>query len=241
MTACFHGVGVGSGDPELLTIKAVRLIQSADIVCYLKTSTGKSLARDIAQEWLSTQQELAIVMPAMRINREKINIAYDQAARDISLHLDKQKRVVFLCEGDPFFYGSYIYLYQRLHKHYPCHITSGISSIHASSAIAGIPLVQQDESLAVLTSRNTDEELLHALRQFSSIVIMKAGKHRRRLIELIKAAKREKEACYIKRAGQAEEVIEYDITALSQSNGDYFSLFLVFPSRSDKMNHQKNN
>ena len=227
MTACFHGIGVGPGDPELLTLKAVRLIQSADIVCYLKTSTGQALARDIAQEWITTQQELPIIMPPMRIHREKINQAYDQAAKDISLQLDTGKTVIFLCEGDPFFFGSYIYLYQRLHKNYLCQVTSGISSIHTSSALTGIPLVQQNENLAVLTSRNTDEELLHALEQFSSVVIMKAGKHRVRLIKLIKTAKREKEACYIERAGQTGEMIEHDIAKLPLQVGDYFSLFLV--------------
>ena len=227
MTACFYGIGVGPGDPELLTLKAVRLIQSADIICYLKTSKGQSLARDIAQNWITTQQDLPILMPPMRIQRGKINQTYDQAAKDISQLLDQGKNIAFLCEGDPFFFGSYIYLYQRLHKNYSCHIISGISSIHASSALAGIPLVQQNENLAVLSSRNTDEELLQGLKQFSSVVIMKAGLHRARLVRLIIDAKREQQACYIERAGQTEEIIQHDISSLPKTAGDYFSLFLI--------------
>lgn len=227
MKAYFHGIGVGPGDPELLTLKAVRLIGSADIVCYLKTSTGQALARDIAQQWITTQQELPIHMPPMRIERDKINQAYDHAAKEISVLLNQGKTIAFLCEGDPFFFGSYIYLYQRLYKNHTCQVTPGISSIHTSSALSGIPLVQQDENLAVLSSRNTDEEILLALQHFPSVVIMKAGKHRARLITLIKVAKREQQACYIERAGQADELIEHDITKLDQVTGDYFSLFLI--------------
>lgn len=227
MTNTFYGIGVGPGDPELMTLKAVRLIQSADIVCYLKTSTGKSLARDIAQAWITTQQELAIVMPPMRIERESINQAYDHAASEIAQQLTLGKNIVFLCEGDPFFFGSYIYLYQRLNKSHTCQTVSGISSIHASSALAGLPLVQQDENLAILSSRNTDDELLHALEHFPSVVIMKSGKHRSRLIKLISLAKRENDACYIERAGQANELVEHNISRLAQESGDYFSLFLI--------------
>ena len=227
MTACFYGIGVGPGDPELLTLKAVRLIKSADIICYLKTSTGNSLARDIAQQWISNQQELPILMPAMRIERAAINQAYELAAKQIAQLLDREKNIAFLCEGDPFFFGSYIYLYQRLHPKYHCQTISGISSIHASSALSGIPLVQQDDNLAVLSSRNTDTEITQALLQFPSVVIMKAGKHRSRIVKLIQKNKRDQEACYIERAGQASEFIEHNINDLPHESGDYFSLFLV--------------
>ena len=227
MTAYFYGIGVGPGDPELLTLKAVRLIEAADIVCYLKTSTGQSLARDIAKQWISTQKEYPIHMPPMKIEREKINQAYDHAAKEISLLLDQGKTIAFLCEGDPFFFGSYIYLYQRLHIKYNCKTISGISSIHASSALSGVPLMQQDDNLAVLSSRNTDEEITQALQQFSSIVIMKAGRHRTRLIRLIKKVNRTQDTCYIERAGQAGEYSEHNINRLVNETGNYFSLFLI--------------
>jgi precorrin-2/cobalt-factor-2 C20-methyltransferase len=225
--AYFYGVGVGTGDPELLTLKAVRCIESADIICYLKTSTGQTLARDIAQAHLGRQDEFAIVMPAMQIERKQINQAYDAAAKQIADYLQQGKTVVFLCEGDPFFFGSYIYLYQRLIKSFTCRTIAGISSIHASAALAGIPLVQQKDNLAVLSSRNTDQELLSTLKNFASVVIMKAGKHRARLCKLIQIAQRSEDACYIERAGQKGERIEYNIKTLSTASGDYFSLFLV--------------
>lgn len=225
--AYFYGVGVGTGDPELLTLKAVRCIESADIVCYLKTSTGQTLARDIAQAHLGTQNEFAIVMPPMQIERTQINQAYDTAAQQIADYLQQGQSVAFLCEGDPFFFGSYIYLYQRLVKSFTCRTIAGISSIHASAALAGIPLVQQNDDLAVLSSRHTDQVILSALENFASVVIMKAGKHRPRLCKLIQTAQRSEDACYIERAGQKGERIEYSIKTLSKASGDYFSLFLV--------------
>ena len=231
MSGCFYGVGVGTGDPELLTLKAVRLIQSADIICYLKTESGQSLARDIASQWIDKQTELPIHMPPMSIQREQIKQAYDQAAIAIAKQLEHGKQVAFLCEGDPFFFGSYIYLYQRLSKNYHCQSIAGISSIHASSALAGIPLVQQNDSLAVLSSRNSDQELRYALENFASVVIMKAGKHRQRIIKLIQQSKREKDSCYIERAGQKHEKVEHNINNLTQENGDYFSLFLIVKNR----------
>jgi len=225
--ADFYGVGVGTGDPELLTLKAVRCIQSADIVCYLKTSTGQTLARDIAQAHLGIQDEFAITMPAMQIEREQINCAYDAAAKQIARYLQQGKSVAFLCEGDPFFFGSYIYLYQRLVKTFTCRTIAGISSIHASAALAGIPLVQQNDNLAVLSCRNSDQEILQALQQFASVVIMKVGKHRARLCALIRTAERVKESCYIERVGQVGERVQYNINELDTSVGEYFSLFLV--------------
>ena len=223
----FYGIGVGTGDPELLTLKAVRYIRAADIVCYLRTATGHTLARDIAQAHLGTQQELAIDMPAMQIERQHINHAYDTAAQNIKKYLNAGKQVAFLCEGDPFFFGSYIYLYQRLQPYFNCHTVAGISSIHAAAALSGIPLVQQNDNLAVLSSRNSDEEIVQALQQFASVVIMKAGQHRARLCALLHQAKRGADSCYIQRVGQVGEWVEYNINDLPQDKGDYFSLFLV--------------
>jgi precorrin-2/cobalt-factor-2 C20-methyltransferase len=221
----FYGVGVGTGDPELLTLKAVRLIQEADSIVYLLSKKGTSIARDIARQWITTQQQMAIIMP-YRIDRNAANIAYDKAAKQIADDLKQGLMVVFLCEGDPLFFGSYIYLQQRLMPYYRCEIVAGISSIHTATALAKIPLTQQNETLAIVTSRNTDEEILNALDNYSSVIIMKAGVARARLLDLIRQAKRLDHSCYIERAGQEGEVVVRDIAQLV-GKGDYFSLFLI--------------
>lgn len=220
-----YGIGVGTGDPEYLTLKAVRLIQEADIIVYLKSEKGVTIARDIASKWIVNQQQMAISMP-YKTNRNAANKAYDIASVQIADYLQQGLQVAFLCEGDPLFFGSYIYLHQRLSSDYHCQIVAGISSIHTATALAQIPLVQQTESLAVVTSRNTDEEILKALSQYSSVVIMKAGVARPRLLKLIKKSKRLEKTCYIQRAGQAGEKIIRDVNQLT-GKGDYFSVLVV--------------
>ncbi len=221
----FYGIGVGTGNPEYLTLKAVRLIQQADVIAYLKSETGTTIARDIATQWIVGQQQMAISMP-YKTDRKTANQAYDTAAQQISDYLQQGLKVAFLCEGDPLFFGSYIYLHQRLSPHYPCQIVPGISSINSTTALAQIPLVQQNENLAIVTSRNTDSEILSALNNYSSVVIMKAGSARPRLLKLIKQSKRLGKTCYIQRAGQKGEQILHDVSQLT-GTGDYFSLFIV--------------
>ncbi|MCK5918532.1 MAG: precorrin-2 C(20)-methyltransferase [Cocleimonas sp.] len=221
----FYGIGVGTGDPEYLTLKAVRLIQQADVIAYLKSDKGVSIARDIASEWIKEQQQIIILMP-YKTNRDAANKAYDTAENKISGYLQQGLSVAFICEGDPLFFGSYIYLHQRLSQHYHCKIVPGISSINAATALAQIPLTQQNETLAVVTSRNSDEEILSVLDNHSSVVIMKAGIARPRLLALIKQSKRLENTCYVQRAGQKGEVVIHDVSQLI-GKGDYFSLLVV--------------
>ena len=222
----FYGVGVGTGDPEYLTLKAVRLIKQADVIVYLKANNGVTIARDIASQWIINQQELMIPM-LYQNNRKVANQAYNTAAEKIANYLQQDLQVAFLCEGDPLFFGSYIYLHQRLSPYYTCRIIAGISSINAATALAQIPLVQQNQTLAVLTSRNTDNEILNALETYSSVVIMKAGVARQRLLELIQRSHRLEHSCYVERAGQEGEEIVHNIQQL-RGKGDYFSLFIVY-------------
>jgi len=221
----FYGVGVGTGDPEYLTLKAVRLIKQADVIVYLQSEKGNTIARDIAKQWIDQQQQMPVVMP-YKTDRKAANKAYDKAAKQIAEYLQQGLNVVFLCEGDPLFFGSYIYLHQRLSSHYRCQVVPGISSPHAATALAQIPLTQQNESLAILSSRNSDNEISQALAQYASVIIMKAGVARPRLLKLIEKSKRLDRCCYVQRAGQAGEKVVTDMSQLT-GKGDYFSLLII--------------
>ncbi|MGB7391454.1 SAM-dependent methyltransferase, partial [Marinomonas sp.] len=147
----FIGVGVGPGDPELITLKALRLIQGASVVSYLANGEGNSQAKNIACEAFSgvthQQNEIAIVMP-MSTDREEANKAYDGGAQAIADELENGRDVVFLCEGDPLFFGSFAYLLERLEGQFSCQVVPGVSSINAASSALNHPLTVLKESFA---------------------------------------------------------------------------------------------
>lgn len=227
----FYGVGVGPGDPELMTMKAVRLIQECDLVTYLSSDNGYSMARNIAATALAHssnpgQQEQAIVMP-MCDNREVANSVYDEASRLIASHLDKGEQVVFLCQGDPFLFGSFAYLYDRLADNYQVEIVPGISSINASAALTGKPLGLLAENIAIISGRRSNDDILQTLRHFDNVAIMKPGRRRAELLALIEQANRVDDCCYIEYAGHEKQKIVQDIRTLDTQAGPYFSLFLI--------------
>lgn len=230
MTAQFTGVGVGPGDPELMTVKAYRLIQNADVISFISSDKGDSQAKAICAELLSTvdklQEEIPVVIP-MNEDRSVANVRYDGAARLIASAIDQGKNVVFLCEGDPLFFGSFAYLLERLQTRVHCEVVPGISSIHAASSALQLPLAMQKESFAVVSGRHSEAELIATLNNHDSVVIMKAGRSRQSILAALAAANRTEEANYLEYIGRDGEVIERDVSVLEAEEGPYFSLFVV--------------
>jgi len=113
MSGTLYGIGVGPGDPELITLKAHRILKACSVVAYPAPDDGTSFARSIVSEFLSpSQKEIPIVIP-MRVERFPAANVYDEKAKEIAEHLSAGEDVVVLCEGDPFFYGSFMYLFER--------------------------------------------------------------------------------------------------------------------------------
>ncbi|CAA0101275.1 Precorrin-2 C(20)-methyltransferase [BD1-7 clade bacterium] len=227
---CFYGVGVGPGDPELLTLKAYRVIREADVVAYLMNDRGISQAQTIAQAALDDgkehQQYLPIQIP-MTTTRGVVNNVYDQASADIQTALSQGKSVAFLCEGDPLFFGSFAYLLERIEGKYPCQVIPGVTSISAGSAALGLPLTMLKESLAVVSGRHTDDYISQILSNVDTVVIMKAGLARERLMRLIEEAGRTDDANYLQYISRDNEYVTTDITTLDKEPGPYFSLFIL--------------
>ena len=224
------GVGVGPGDPELMTLKAYRYIQQAEVISYLINNNEVSQAKNIAQTALDDGCdrciEIPIVMP-MNNERTAANVAYDEACESIKVQLEQGKDVVFLCEGDPLFFGSFAYLLERLQMNFQCEVVPGISSIHAASAALQQPLTQLTDSLAVVSGRHSKTYLCDVLKQHDSVVILKAGKARTKILSALRDSKRFNDACYLEYIGREQEVIEKDIATLAEEVGPYFSLFVV--------------
>lgn len=226
----FIGVGVGPGDPELLTVKAWRLIQSADVISYLVNDKGDSQAKTIAKDAIeaatTVQHNIPIYMP-MSTERGKANQAYDQGAVAIVEKLEQGLDVVFLCEGDPLFFGSFSYLLERLQDRFSCEVVPGITSVNAAAATLVKPLTMLKETFAVISGRHSDEQILTALKQHDTLVIMKAGQARPRILSLLQASGRERDAQYLEYIGRDNQRIVNNVRELAVEAGPYFSLFVI--------------
>ncbi|MGB1238212.1 MAG: precorrin-2 C(20)-methyltransferase [Pseudomonadales bacterium] len=232
--ATLFGVGVGPGDPQLLTLRACDLIAQADVISYLVSESGSAQARDIAIEGFKrvrkAQQHIPITMP-MSLDRAAANCAYDEGAAKIATELDSGKDVVFLCEGDPLFFGSFNYLMQRLSPAHRVSVVPGVSSVHAAAAALKLPLTMQSESFAAISGRHSDAQILQALRSHDSLVIMKAGVARARILALLEEAGRLDDAQYLEHISRVDQRIERDVRMLDTVRGPYFSLFVVTRSQ----------
>ncbi len=230
MNAQFIGLGIGPGDPELITLKAHRLMQNADVVSYLANEQGSSQARDIAQYSLegskAEQIEIAIPMP-MKNDRTDANLAYDLAAEKIRGVIAEGKKVVFLCEGDPLFFGSFSYLLDRLQNEMTCAVVPGISSVHAASSALRLPLSMLKESVAIINGRHSNEKIRQTLQQHDSVIIMKAGPYRSKILAALSDTDRSKDANYLEYIGRDDQMIINDVSQLNGDKGPYFSIFVV--------------
>ena len=225
-TGTLYGVGLGPGDPELLTLKAVRILQTVPVVAYLAPPDSRSQAREIAAHWLGSQREVPI--PAScQTDRRQANQAYDEAALILAQELEAGRDVALLCEGDPLFYGSFTYMMQRLVGCFPCVVIPGISSVNAVAAVTSKPLVTGNERIAVIPATAGEDALRQALTGYDSIAIMKPGRRRARIVELLRETGRLADAVYVEQATRPEQRIVSDITTLEPTAGPFFSLFLI--------------
>ena len=225
-TATLYGVGVGPGDPELLTLKAVRILQRVPVVAYPATPQGSAQARDIAAEWLAGKREIPITMPCM-LDRGPVNQGYDEAAIAIAAELAAGHDVAILCEGDPLFYGSFSYLLQRLGERFPCVVIPGINSVSAAAAAAATPLITGEQRLTVIPATVGDEALRQTLLNNDSVAILKPGRHRPRLLELLRETGRTADTLYIEQASRPGQRIIQRFEDIPATPGPYFALFLI--------------
>lgn len=205
MSGILYGVGLGPGDPELMTLKAARLISAAGIVAYPCLPETPSFAREIAAGMIREGAiEIAMEVP-MVPERGPAQAAYDLAATRITEALETGQDVVVLCEGDPLFYGSFMYLYARLSGRFQTEIIPGVTSVSAAAAQVKLPLVARNEVLSVLPAPLDDAALLAGIQAADSVAIMKIGRHLGRVRGLIDDLGLMSKAVYVERATLPEE------------------------------------
>lgn len=172
-----YGAGVGPGDPELMTVKAWRLISTAPVIAYLAANGKESTARDIASPFIPEDAIHLVIDVPMRIERAPAQAAYDAGAAAIAGHLRAGRDVVMLCEGDPFFYGSFMYVFARLAKDYNTVVVPGVTAITASAAAIRRPLSARNEVVKVLPATLDADRLRGELASCESAAIIKVGRH----------------------------------------------------------------
>jgi len=243
------GVGVGPGDPELLTLKARRVIEAAGVVAYPNARHGRSVARAIAAPYLrSDVVEVALTYPVTTEVTDHpggyeaaLREFYDAASAQLVEHLDSGHDVAVLCEGDPFFYGSYMYLHDRLAPLYETEVVPGVTSFSAAAAAAGTPLAKRDDVLTILPGTLPPDVLAARLRSSDAAVVIKLGRRFEGVRGAAERAGVAGRAVYVERASSEDE----RLSALRDVEGKvpYMSLVLVpaavrepaAPSRSESM------
>jgi precorrin-2/cobalt-factor-2 C20-methyltransferase len=228
------GVGVGPGDPELLTLKAVRALESADVVAHFAKAGNPSNARATAARYLQTRtRELALLYPVTTEHstgdaayRCAIEQFFNESAEAIAAQLQTGQVVAVLSEGDPLFFGSYMHIHVRLMNRFRTEVIPGVTSMSGCWSAAGLPIVQGDDVLTVLPGTLPESELVRRLRQNEPTVVMKLGRNlpkvRRSLIE----SNRLGNAIYVERGTMHDERM-MPLAEKSDDSAPYFAIVLV--------------
>jgi precorrin-2 C20-methyltransferase / precorrin-3B C17-methyltransferase len=228
------GVGLGPGDPELVTVKAARLIGAADVIAFHSARHGRSIARSIADSYMREGQiEEPLMYPVTTETTDHpggyqgaLDDFYGACAIRLAAHLDAGRDVVVLAEGDPFFYGSYMHLHKRLAHRYPTQVVPGVTSVSAGSAELGRPLVERDEVLTVLPGTLPPDVLTERLRDTDSAAILKLGRNFAGVRQALADAGRLADAWYVERATTDKQRTE-PLASVDPTTVPYFSLAIL--------------
>jgi precorrin-2/cobalt-factor-2 C20-methyltransferase len=226
ITGRLLGIGVGPGDPELMTLKAVRYLRDASVVAYVSARGRPSFSRQIAAaHLLGGQREINLALPMSPLP-ELARAAYDEGASRIGTELEQGRDVAILCEGDPLFYGSFAQLFGRLADHYPVEIVPGIVSFTAAAAAARQPLVGRAQSFVVLPATMPPDRLRSRLGQAEAAAILKLGRHIDAVRRLLDELGRLEQAVYVERATTERERV-MRLVDFEEDEAPYFALVLL--------------
>ncbi len=234
-----YGVGLGPGDPALMTLRAVEVIAGADVIAYHSARHGRSIARSIAERHIRPDHvEVPLVYPVTTEGtdhpggyRGAMEDFYAEAAATLAGHLDAGRSVAVLAEGDPLFYGSYMHMHKRLADRYPAEVVPGVTSVSAAAARLGRPLVEGEETLTVLPGTLPEDELAARLAGADSAAVLKLGRTFPAVRRALETAGRLQDAFYVERATMGGERTA-PLAGVDAGSVPYFAV-AVLPSRVD--------
>ena len=233
-TGRLYGIGLGPGDPELLTIKAVRLIRSAPVVGYFAKAGRRGNARGIVDRWMTGEAvELPLYYPMTTehafdspVYVTVLAAFYENAVAAIADHLDAGRDVALLSEGDPLFYGSFMHLYVRLRSRYRVTLVPGVTGMAGCWAAAAEPMTWGDDTLLVVPGTLPLAGLIGRLRSTDAAVIMKLGRNFAKVRIAVQEAGLLDRAIYVERGAMADEIV-IKLAEKTDDNAPYFSLILI--------------
>jgi precorrin-2/cobalt-factor-2 C20-methyltransferase len=228
------GIGVGPGDPELMTLKAMRALQEADLVVHFAKNGGQSHARAIAASHLKAGvEELPLFYPLTTevprqasVYRDALRAFYDAAAATLAVQLDAGRAVAVICEGDPLFYGSYMHLHVRLSPRYPTQVIAGVTGMSGCWSAVGAPIAQGDDVFMVLPATLPELELERRLKDADAAVVMKLGRNLPKIRRTLARTGRLERAIYVER-GSTQAAVMMRLADKPDDTAPYFAIVLV--------------
>lgn len=228
------GLGVGPGDPELITVKGLRYLRAAPVVAYYAGPGKKGHALTSVQSWLSPEQTLLPLRypitgrpPPPPFDYEALmRDFYDDCAQRVAEHLQAGRDVAVLCEGDPFFYGSFMYLHDRLAERFTTEVVPGVCSVVASAAALNTPLVYRDQTLLVLAATLPEAQLHARLAHAQAAAIMKLGSNFAKVRRVLECLGLTARARYVERATMTDERIR-PLAEIDPATVPYFAMILL--------------
>ncbi|MFZ4858620.1 MAG: precorrin-2 C(20)-methyltransferase [Desulfuromonadaceae bacterium] len=230
--ATVYAVGVGPGDPELLTRKAERILRSVDVILAPVSNPSEvSVALGTIREFIDEErQEIIVHQFPMTADKARLIPAWKEAAALIATHMEAGRSVAFITIGDPLFYSTFIYLLRILRAqwpHLPIEIIPGISSINAAASEAVLPLVEGDEKMVVIPATAGIEQIKAALSGYETVVLLKVKPLYADIIELLRSTGREQRTVFVERVGSPRQKVLTDFSEIAAHTPDYLSLMII--------------
>lgn len=230
--AIVYAVGVGPGDPELLTRKAERILRSVDVILApVSNPSEASVALGTIREFIDeSRQEIIVRQFPMTSDRAVLMPAWQGAADLIAAHAEAGRSVAFITIGDPLFYSTFIYLLRILREQWPqlpIEIVPGISSINAAAAEAALPLVEGDEKMVVIPATAGIDQIKTALATYETVVLLKVKSIYSEIVKLLRAAGREQTTIFVERVGSPRQKVLTDFDEITAHSPDYLSLMII--------------
>ncbi|MBI5249778.1 MAG: precorrin-2 C(20)-methyltransferase [Desulfomonile tiedjei] len=232
-TGTLYGIGVGPGDPDLITVKAAKLLAESQHVFVPKARKGsESLALTIARKHINPEAEIHEVLFPMTMDRDELEAHWEDSARVIGEVLEAGNDVCFLTIGDAFLYSTYIYMLQALKRRIPdiqAVTVPGITAFSAAAALAEFPVGRGKESVTIVPTADDLEEVRQAVSRGGTIILMKIGKRLGGILDILENAGALGKSVFVSHAGMDDQRIETDLSKLRGEEADtgYMSIILV--------------